>query len=127
MHDPPSLPELLLSVRHFLQNEVLPQEVEPRFKFRTLVAANVLAIAAREAERSQPICEGEAARLQSLASRFGASTDATLSELSAWLAGEIRAGNLDCAPGSEIWRHLKETVMESLEVSNPSFLRRVSS
>jgi hypothetical protein len=46
--DPPTASELLLLVAEFLDKELAPAQTDPKFRFRTRVAANLLRIARRE-------------------------------------------------------------------------------
>jgi hypothetical protein len=98
MTDRPDAGELLEAVLEFLATEVLPDAVDQRRKFRTLVAMNALGIARRELESSaQTLAEDE---LRELATR-------------------IRAGDIpeDALPV------LKEHVAAKLRVANPDYLR----
>jgi hypothetical protein len=59
MHDRPTAEELVEAVRQFLEEELLSCLSDQRLRFQTLVAANVLSIAARELKY-----EDEDARLE---------------------------------------------------------------
>src|SRR5207248_7149419 len=48
MNDRPTAVELVAAVRQYLEAELLPSLADPRLRFQTLVAANVLAIVERE-------------------------------------------------------------------------------
>jgi hypothetical protein len=48
--DPPAASDLLLLVAQFLEKELAPAQNDPKFRFRTRVAANLLRIAGRELE-----------------------------------------------------------------------------
>jgi hypothetical protein len=100
MPDRPTALELLEAVSEFLESEVLPVASDHRFKFRTLVALNALAIARRELE-----------------ARNGPSLSP---DDMAKLARRIRSGDVpdDALP------LLKEHVEEKLRVSNPRYLER---
>jgi hypothetical protein len=100
MHDRPSALELLEAVSDFLSSEVLPAATDHRFKFRTLVALNALAIARRELESSNSLL---------------LSPDEVEE-----LARRIRSGDVpeDALP------ILKEHVAAKLRVSNPAYLER---
>ena len=91
-HDIPSAVELLDAVREFLQSDVLPA-TEGRVRFHTRVAANVVAMVAREVALGPEQRAAHAARLEGL----GVHSDAEL-------AAAIRSGAFDdrlptrCAP-----------------------------
>jgi hypothetical protein len=99
-HDRPHAPELVEAVREFLTDEILPALEDRRLRFRTLVAANALGIAARE------LAEG---------GDDGPST-AELGEL----ARRIRAADLP----PDTLALLKEHVAAKLRISNPAYLDR---
>ncbi|MGH7895242.1 MAG: DUF6285 domain-containing protein, partial [Candidatus Binatia bacterium] len=65
MQDRPTAIELLTAVREFLEQEVLPG-LEGRKRFHTLVAANVLAVVARELEQEEGALVAEWWRLRDL-------------------------------------------------------------
>jgi hypothetical protein len=139
MQDPPSLVELLESVRHFLEKEAAPAAADARARFRTLVAANVLAVAAREAAGEDALLEEESRRLELLLGPAAATPGAGEGEggtggalrarvqaANDLLARRIRAGEIDAGPGSPVWEHLRQTVLEKLRVANPGYLERAS-
>jgi Domain of unknown function (DUF6285) len=99
MPDRPTAAELVEAVAEFLSEEVLPAATDHRFKFRTLVAINALAIASREL----------------------ASDDSSLTqEEVAKLAHRIREGEVD----DGTLPLLKEHVAAKLRISNPAYLER---
>jgi hypothetical protein len=122
----PTLAELAVAVREFLESEVAPALLDPRLKFRTLVAMNALGMIAREAALEEPrvreefkgLCallgaeEGSSSSLADLKSR-------TL-ELQTELARRIRGGHLP----DGVFAHLERTTRANLEVSNPGQLKR---
>ena len=55
MHDRPTAVELVNAVRQYLESELLPTLTDARFKFQTLIAANVLAIASASCGAKKPI------------------------------------------------------------------------
>src|SRR5688572_25649667 len=63
MQDRPDLKELIESVRRFLEEEVIPVAGDPRLRFRARVAANVLAVVAREREFEETLLREEKRRL----------------------------------------------------------------
>jgi hypothetical protein len=102
MPDRPTALELIEAVTEFLSTEVLPVATDHRFKFRTLVALNALAIAHRELA-------------QGLSNRLLLSPD----EVAA-LARRIRSGDVP----EDALQTLKAHVAAKLRVSNPSYLER---
>jgi hypothetical protein len=133
MQDPPTAAELLAAARQHLELEVLPALAEPRLRFQTLVAANVLAVVERELAYGEAQLEAEWQRLNALAGSdrplpAGAAVRAAaLQAARRALCDQIRAGQFDQNPARQaLLRHLRETVADKLRVANPKFLGRVS-
>jgi hypothetical protein len=133
MSERPDLRELIASARDFLQDEVVPAASDARLRFRALVAANVLAVALRDLERGEAVLREEWRGLRGLGFVEGASSEppASRGDLEAAvdganrrLAGALRAGRLRAAPGSALWRHVRETLVGKLRIANPAFLER---
>jgi len=133
MQDRPDTHELIEAVVHFLEREILPALTDPRLRFRGLVAANMLAVAAREvAAGSAPLYE-EWKRLTTLLGQPITESPRSDEELrQAFLALNrdlclrIRAGEADEGE----WRdqalaHVEATVMDKLKIANPRYLERV--
>jgi hypothetical protein len=131
MHDRPSAVELIEAARRHLAEEVAPALGEPRLRFRTLVAANVLAIVGRELLLSEAQTAAEWERLAALLDR---KKDRPLSlhqqaeEIAAMnqeLCRQIEAGRFD---ETEQWQTLlaqcRQTAEDKLAVANPGFLER---
>jgi len=130
MQDRPGLTDLLNSVRHFLETEAVPAFDDARLRFRARVAANVLAVAAREVDFEAENLRREIERLEGLIKRTvvpGAAGDvrATVEDLNARLVQFIRSGEIAAAPGTALWEHLRQTAVEKLRITNPGYLRRV--
>ena len=100
-YDRPAAAELVEAAREFLEQEILPELVDHRLRFRTLVAMNALGIAVRE------LAAGESGPAEA--------------ELRA-LAQQIRAGDV---PDGTLAR-LKEDVAAKLRVASPRYLDRYS-
>lgn len=66
MQDRPSAQELLDAVRLFLATELLPTVSDPRLRFRTLIAANLLDMLRRELALEPDLLAAEYARLATL-------------------------------------------------------------
>jgi hypothetical protein len=108
-HDIPSAAELLDAVRGFLESDVLPA-TEGRVRFHARVAANVVAMVARELALGPALAAAHVARLQAL----GVATDAEL-------AAAIRSGALDDR-ADEVRDAVRATVADKLAVANPGYL-----
>jgi hypothetical protein len=136
MQDRPDLKELIESVRRFLEEEVVPVAEDPRLRFRALVAANVLAVAARERELEETLLREELRRLAEVVAPgtpAAAGSEEAVStadlrrqveSLNGELVRRIRAGTIAAGPGSPVWEHVRKTAAEKLLVANPARLRR---
>ncbi len=125
MNDHPTSVALLRAVERFLQKDVVPNLSGPR-RYHARVAANVVAIVAREIETEERHLRGESERLGSLLEIDGAAPlerearRDRVRDLSQTLAERIRAGDADAEP----WRrrvlaHLRQTVSDKLDVARP--------
>jgi hypothetical protein len=127
MQDRPSINELLMVVRHFLESEVVPA-LSGRRAFHARVAANVLAIVAREIDGEETALAREWARLAPLVGRSDAPAGldamrAAVREATAALAERIRQGDADGGAYADAVRaHVRATVREKLAVANPRYL-----
>ena len=126
MQDRPNAPELAAAAREFIETEILPGIVEPRLRFRALVAANGLGILERELTIGAPLVRREVASLSRLLGR-GDTVPDDANELPRWagdlnreLARRIRRGD---APAGTL-AHLKATVADKLRVASPRYLER---
>jgi len=125
VNDRPTAVELLRAVERFLEREVVPALEGPR-RYHARVAANVVAIVAREIETEEAQLAAEWERLGRLLGRDDAPPGArealrgALRERTAELAQRIRSGAAD-APGfrRELVAHLRQTVADKLAVSRP--------
>jgi hypothetical protein len=108
-HDIPSAAELLDAVRGFLESDVLGA-TEGRVRFHVRVAANVVAMVARELALGPDLAAAHVARLQAL----GVASDAEL-------AAAIRSGALDDR-ADEVRDAVRATVADKLAVANPGYL-----
>ena len=125
MNDRPTAVELLGAVRRFLEREVVPA-LEGPLRYHARVAANVVAVVAREIAVEEQQLEAEWERLGRLLGRDEpppASRDTLRSAVRAGteeIARRIRAGEADSGP----WRdaliaHLRATVADKLDVARP--------
>ncbi len=133
MQDRPTAPELILAVRDFLQRELAPTLDDHRQKFRTLIAANVLDIVARELDGEEGRLRTQWERLVAL-DHSPATRPATLDLLRAdidrrerALCGRIRDGDADAGfARPDILDYTRWSVAEKLRVSNPRYLEHVT-
>lgn len=114
MYDPPTASELVTAVREFLEEHAMPQ-LEGRAAFHARVAANALAIVARQLDLAP---EAEAAEIERLRALLG--VDGDLDELNRALCRGIRSGDLDLeTPG--LVEHLRKTTLDKLAVDQPKY------
>jgi hypothetical protein len=104
----PSGAELLDAVHEFLESEVVPA-TEGRLRFHVRVAANVVAMVARELVLAPRQADAHARRLAGL----GVTNEAEL-------AAAIRSGALD-GRLSEVTAAVRATVADKLAVANPRY------
>lgn len=129
MQDRPTVQELLAAVRGFLEEEIIPS-LEGRRRFHALVAANVLAVVARELVDEEQALLTEWQGLVRLLGRGEVGAPARLEalrtavrELTAELASRIQRGDADAEPlATAVRGHVRATVREKLRVANPRFL-----
>jgi len=133
MNDRPSAVELVAAARMHLEKEVLPALAEPRLRFQTLVAANVLLMVERELALAESQLEAEWERLNALEGSSPArpsSLEARREAIAARqraLCERIRRGEFDKGEAQRaLFQHLRRTVEEKLRVANPRFLARAS-
>ena len=125
MNDRPTSVDLLRTVERFLEEQVVGQLQGPA-RFHARVAANVVAIVAREIETEDAYSVAEWERLGSLledTAQAPAARDARHAGLQARneaLVERIRAGDADAGPFAQaVLAHLRATVDEKMEVSKP--------
>ena len=123
MNDRPSARELLDAVENFLKQDVIPS-VEGRLRYQARVAANVVAIVAREIETEEAQLQAEWQGLgRLLAEPTEAPTDretlrSELVRANQDLVDRIRAGEADEGGfRREVIAHLEETVHAKLKVA----------
>ena len=97
MSERPTPEELAEAIEEFLADELLPTLVDPRLRFRALVALNALGIVRRELGKLPPEDDAEQRAL----------------------AARIRAG--DVPPGA--LARVKADVEERLRIASPHYLR----
>jgi len=127
MQDRPNVVELLDAVRGFLEKDVV-EALEGSAKFHARVAANVLAIVARELDLEPDQLAAEWQRLDALLGATPAPADVSglrrgLRERSEVLCERIRRGDADAGPfRTAVMAHVRATVREKLAVANPKLL-----
>ena len=129
MQDRPTAAELLCIARETLLGEILPLVSEDR-RLDVLIIANVMAIAAREAELGEAPLRHELARLSALYGEGAALCEtraelaAAVGRLSRRLAADLRRGAFegDAEKLAEVKAHLLETTLEKLRENNPRYL-----
>jgi hypothetical protein len=125
VNDRPTSVELLDAVRGFLQQEVVPN-LEGQRRYHARVAANVVAIVAREIETEETHLRGEWQRLAALLE----ATDPLPADRAALrdgvqrrnqeLARRIRTGEADGGAWREaLLEHLRTTAADKLDVAKP--------
>ena len=110
-HDPPDAAALLEAVREFLTERLEP-ELEGQLRWHAKVAANVLAVVARELRLGPEHAARHAERLQ----RLGFASDAEL-------AAALRSGDLDKRL-QQVGAELREMVADKLAVARPGHIER---
>ncbi|UCE84749.1 MAG: hypothetical protein JSU66_10330 [Deltaproteobacteria bacterium] len=130
MNDRPSAVELLRAVERFLEDAAVPG-LDGVQRYHARVAANVVAIVAREIETEDAHQRAEWAGLSGLLGIEAAlppdraARCAALLERNAELSRRIRAGDADAGPWRDrVLAHLRETVAAKLEVARPPRQKR---
>jgi aminoglycoside phosphotransferase (APT) family kinase protein len=109
LHGRPTAEELLVAVREFLEGDVA-EATDGRVRFHARVAANVVAMVARELS----LGPAQVARYAEGLARLGVASEADL-------ANRVRLGQLDDRQ-AELTRFLVATVGDRLAVANPGHL-----
>ncbi len=121
----PSAADLLDIARATILSEIAPSLPEPK-RYAALMAANALAIAARDLAAAG-VAPAEIARLASLLGDWVPPGDepSALRAGTAILAGRIREGRFDEGEArARLREHLMDTTRSRLAVSNPKALAR---
>ena len=133
MNDRPTGVELLRAVERFLEQEVVPRLDGPR-RYHARVAANLVAIVAKEIETEEAQLQSEWERLGALLdlreerpALRGALREAVRERTQA-LAARIRRGDADRgAWRDDLIAHLRRTIADKLAVSKPPRVTREES
>ncbi len=116
MHDQPSVSELVLAVKSFIDETAGPN-LTGHAAFHARVASNALATVLRDLELRPANEAAEIARLRSL---LDASEGDDLATLNARLGEKIRSGDLTPqTPG--LLEHLKTTTVAQVEIDQPRY------
>jgi hypothetical protein len=128
MQDRPTIAELLAAVRGFLEDEAMPA-LDARRRFLARVAANVLAIVARELEQEEHALAEEWTRLAALLGEPArpepphTAMRERIAAASSALVERIRRGEADAGPfAAAVRAHVRATVRAKLAVANPAYL-----
>ena len=134
MYDHPTAAELIAAARMQIERNVLPALAEPRLRFQTLVAANVLAIVERELSGGETQLAAAWQRMAELlgnavpAPPAGAELREALAAQNLALCDAIRAGEFDAGLRRQmLLAHLRRTAEAELAVANPRYLERMRS
>lgn len=128
MQDRPTAVELLDAVRAFVERDVITA-LDGTAKFHARVAANVLAIVARELALEEGHLAAEWQRLDELLGAAPSPADpatrrAALGARTEALCERIRAGDADSGPFRDaLLAHLAATVREKLAIANPKLVQ----
>lgn len=130
MYDRPNLEELIDAARMHMEDAVIPAvRADHKLYFQTLVAINVLKIAARELQLGAGHAEAEWQRLNDLTGEslsmpsHVAEIKSAIGERNTVLCAAIRGGAYDSDAGRRaLFDHVRATTVEQLEVANPKFL-----
>ena len=120
MMDQPSVLELVVAVRDFIEQRAMP-ELKGHTAFHARVAANALGIVARELEHGATSGEAERVRLAKLLGHDGA-----LMDLNRELCAAIRGGKIGLdTPG--LAEHMTLTTRDKVGIDQPNYggLRRL--
>ena len=125
MNDRPTPVELLRAVERFLQKDVVPALSGPQ-RYQARVAANVVAVVAREIETEEDHLRGEWERLGRLLNLDGGRPDdrqalrTGVRSRTDELVRRIREGGADAGPWRQaVLAHLRRTVADKLDVARP--------
>ncbi|MDI7219864.1 DUF6285 domain-containing protein [Leptospira santarosai] len=127
MQDKPTSADLLEAIQDFLMKEVLPQFKDKELlSYKTLVSWNMLGVVSREIRSGEEALDKELGRLVELLDKNSV-FPSTLNEKKKlahdWnmeLLDRIRKEKLS-SENSRYWNHIKETVKEKVEITNPRF------
>ena len=122
----PEAADLCEAIADYLLKEVMPAVKESdELAYKALVSWNMLGVVARELRDEEDLVRSEAGRLHQILDEPGLEELETLvdvkqriTELNEKLANKIRTEKL-ADPSSQIWAHVRQTLVENLSISNP--------
>ncbi|TGK42433.1 DUF6285 domain-containing protein [Leptospira andrefontaineae] len=127
MQDKPSATELLEAIQDFLMKEVLPEfRDKDLLAYKTLVSWNMLGVISREIRSGEESLDKELTRLSSLLKKkteLPKTWNEKKNLTSSWneeLRDIIRKEKKSLED-TEYWKHIKESVIEKVEIVNPRF------
>ncbi|TGK05055.1 hypothetical protein EHO59_09445 [Leptospira semungkisensis] len=127
MQDKPSATELLEAIQDFLMKEVLPEfRDKDLLAYKTLVSWNMLGVISREIRSGEELLDKELSRAASLLSKkqeFPKTWNEKKALASSWnkeLRDIIRKEKKSLED-TAYWKHVKESVIEKVEIVNPRF------
>ena len=106
--------ELVEVVRTFLEQKAMP-ELKGHTAFHARVAANALAIVARQLERGEQSDAEELAALRALLGKEG-----SLEDLNRTLCRAIRDGDIDLL-SPHLQQHLERIALAKIEIDQPNY------
>ena len=116
MHDQPSVSELLVAVKSFLDDTAAPN-LKGHAAFHARVASNALATALRDLEQRP---DAEAQERAGLMALLEGGDDQSTDNLNRELSTRIRSGKMSIeTPG--LLEHLKRTTMARVEIDQPRY------
>ena len=114
MMDQPSVLELVVAVRDFLEQKAMP-ELKGHTAFHARVAANALGIVARELEFGPKANAGEVERLEAMLGMKG-----SLEALNRELCRRIRSGDIGMTtPG--LGAHMRASTIDKVGIDQPTY------
>jgi Domain of unknown function (DUF6285) len=114
MMDQPSMLELVKAVQSFLESKAMP-ELKGHTAFHARVAANALAIVARELELGPKAAHTEKTQLIALLGHDGWSE-----ELNRELGNRIREGKINIE-SEALRQHLEVTTLDKVAIDQPNY------
>ncbi|MBI38802.1 MAG: hypothetical protein CMF59_04325 [Leptospiraceae bacterium] len=124
----PEAADLCDAIADYLLKEVMPAVKESdELAYKALVSWNMLGVVSRELREEEDLLRNEVGRLHQILDEPGledletlADVKKRISELNDKLATRIKTEKIS-DPSSQIWAHVRQTLVENLSISNPRF------
>ncbi len=124
----PEAADLCDAIADYLLKEVMPAVKESdELAYKALVSWNMLGVVSRELREEEDLLRNEVGRLHQILDEPGledletlADVKKRISELNDKLATRIKTEKIS-DPSSQIWSHVRQTLVENLSISNPRF------